>query len=108
VPTWNVSTDAGRFTLRGKLWAWRRHITVHGGRFDGAVLTGALLDMNFELSRQGQVLAPAQAELLTLRTRHSIELLDDAPDTELLTAITMTNLMMQKDDAKKLAAASSD
>jgi uncharacterized protein YxjI len=108
VPAWDVRTSMGDFTLRGQLWAWRRRITVQGGQFDGAVLKGGLFDMNFELSWQDQVLAKAEAEFISIRTRHSIELLDRSPQTRLLTAILMTNLMMQKGEDRKAAVATGD
>lgn len=104
-PVWNVRTRDGDFILRGKLWSWRRQITVVGGRFDGAVLRGNLLDMDFELARHGKVIARAQAEVLTLRTRHSIVLLDTTPQAELLKAILMTNLLAQKREDNNMAAA---
>ena len=104
-PVWNVRTRDGDFILRDKLWSWRRQITVVGGRFDGAVLRGSLLDMDFDLALHGQVIARAQAKVLTLRTRHSIELLDTTPQTELLTAILMTNLLAQKREDNNMAAA---
>ena len=108
VPKWNVETSEESFRLRGKFWSWRRHITVQGGRFDGAELKGGLFDMNFELSWRGQALARAEAKILTLRTRHSIELLDGSPHAELLTAILMTTLMMQKGEENHMGAAGQD
>ena len=104
-PIWNVSTSEENFILRGKLWSWRRQITVVGGRFDGALLRGSLLDMDFELARHGQVIARAQAKMLTLRTRHSIDLLDKTPQAELLTAILMTHLVAQKSEDNRMGAA---
>ena len=104
-PVWNVRTRDGDFILRGKLWSWRRQIMVVGGRFNGALLRGSLLDMDFELARHGQLLARAQAKLLTLRTRHSIDLLDTTPQAELLTAILMTHLLAQKSEDNRMAAA---
>ena len=104
-PTWYVRTTDENFELRGKLWSWRRQVTVLGGRYDGAVLRGGLWDMGFELSRQGQVIARAQAKVLTLRTRHSIELLDASPQAELLTVILMTTLVEQKSEESQLGAA---
>lgn len=104
-PIWEVHTRDEQFMLRDKLWSWRRHITVVGGRYDGAVLRGSLLDMDFELTLHGQVIARAQAKVLTLRTRHSIDLLDTTPQAELLTAILMTSLVAQKREDRQLAAA---
>lgn len=104
-PVWNISTSEENFRLRGKLWSWRRHITVEGGRFDGAVLQGSLFDMDFDLSQDGLILARAQARVLTLRTRHSIELLNSSPQVELLTAILMTALLAQKGEDNQMGAA---
>ena len=104
-PIWNVSTSEENFILRGKLWSWRRQITVVGGRFDGALLSGSLLDMDFELARHGQGIARAQAKVITLRTRHSIDLLDTTPQAELLTAILMTHLLAQKGEESQMRAA---
>ena len=104
-PIWTVSTREERFILRGKFWRWRRRVTVVGGRFDGAVLQGSLLDMDFELSRHGQLLARIQAKVLTLRTRHSIALLDDSPQAELLTAILMIHLLAQKGEDNQISVA---
>lgn len=104
-PIWHVDGVDGSFSLRGKLWSWRRKVTVAGGPFDGAVLQGSLLDMNFELNHQGRVLARAQSELLTIRTRHSIVLLDATPQAQRLTAILMIHLLVEKGEERKLAAA---
>lgn len=106
-PTWYVRTNEENFELRGKLWSWRRQVMVVGGRFDGAILRGGLWDMGFELSRHGQVMARAQAKIMTLRTRHSIELLDASPQAELLTVILMTTLVEQKNEESGLGAAAS-
>jgi len=104
-PTWYVHTNDENFELRGKLWSWRRQVAVVGGGFDGAILRGGLWDMGFELSRHGQVMARAQARIMTLRTRHSIELLDASPQAELLTVILMTTLVEQKSEESSLGAA---
>lgn len=106
-PVWEVdgrNASYPSYLLRGKLWSWRRQVTVVGGPFDGAVLKGSLFDMNFELTLHGQVLARAQSELLTIRTRHSIVLLDTSPAVERLTAILMFHLLVEKGEERKLAA----
>lgn len=104
-PVWQVDGIDTSYLLRGKLWSWRRQVTVVGGQFDGAVLKGNFLDMNFTLTHHGQVLARAQSELLTIRTRHSIVLLDASPEVERLTAILMIHLLVEKSEERKLAAA---
>lgn len=107
-PVWEVdgrNASYPSYLLRGKLWSWRRQVTVVGGPFDGAVLKGSLFDMHFELTFHGQVLAQAQSELLTIRTRHSIVLLDASPEVERLAAILMIHLLVEKGEERKLAAA---
>lgn len=107
-PVWEVdgrNASYPSYLLRGKLWSWRRQVAAVGGPFDGAVLKGSLFDMNFELTFHGQVLARAQSELLTIRTRHSIVLLDTSPEMERLTAILMIHLLVEKGEERKLAAA---
>lgn len=94
--TWNVETEDNSFTLRSKLWTFRRQISVQGGAFDGAVLTGNLFDMKFELTWHGQVLAKAHGKVLSFRARHDIVLLESAPQVELFTAILMANLLVEK------------
>ncbi|KQQ31069.1 hypothetical protein ASF61_17760 [Duganella sp. Leaf126] len=104
-PTWYVQTSDENFALRARLWSWRRQVMVVGGRFDGAVLRGGLWDRGFELSWQDRLIARAQARIMTLRTRHSIALLDPSPQAALLTVILMTTLVEQKSDERKLGAA---
>lgn len=96
VQTWDVKTEDDHFRLRGKLWSLRRQINVQGGRFDGASLTGNFFDRKFELSLLGRVLARASGNVLTIRSSHDIELFDDSPQVELLTAILMSTLLIEK------------
>lgn len=105
VRAWDVDTGDERFVLQDKLFSWRRQVTVRGGSFDGAVLRGGLLDMRFELSHHGQIIAKADADLLTLRTRHSIVLLQNSPQAERLTAILMANLLIQKSADNQMTGA---
>ena len=93
-PTWTVQAGDERFILRRHLWSLRRRVSVHGGRFDGAELTGNLFDLKFSLTWQGRTLARARGKLLSLRDRHDIDVLD--PAAELLTVILMANLMIDR------------
>jgi uncharacterized protein YxjI len=96
-PTWIVEAAGARFRLRRQLLALRRRTRVVGGPFDGAELTGSLLGLSFRLERGGRVVARARERLLTLRERHDVELVDDTPDNELLAALAMLNLLLQKE-----------
>lgn len=69
---------------------------VVGGPFYGASLRGSLWDMSFRLNRGSQGIAEAAAKLFTITGRHTIELKVDSSDNELLSAIMMTNLLLQK------------
>jgi uncharacterized protein YxjI len=96
-PTWIVEAAGARFLLRRKLLALRRRTQVIGGPFDGAELTGSLLGLSFRLERGGRLVARARERILTLRERHDVELLEDTPEAELLTALAMLNLLLQKE-----------
>jgi len=96
-PTWLVSVDGCDFRLRKKLFTFRRRLVVEDGPFDGAELTGGLFDMGFDLVHNDESLARAHAKVFTIRERLAIELVNDAPEVELLTALMMANLLVQKD-----------
>jgi uncharacterized protein YxjI len=104
-PTWIVEAAGGRFLLRRRLLALRRRTQVLGGPFDGAELTGSLLGLSFRLEHGGRVVARARERLLTLRERHDVELLEDTPQAELLTALLMLNLLLQKESEREEHAA---
>lgn len=57
------------------------------------------------LEHAGATLAKARAKILTLRERHVVEVLDDRPEVELLTAILTTNLLVEKHQERAAAAA---
>ena len=93
-PTWHVATPDGPLVLRRHPWSWHRRVSVQGGPYDGAELTGNLLDLTFALTHHGRVLARARGKLLSLRDRHDIDVLD--PGAELLTVILMANVMIAR------------
>jgi uncharacterized protein YxjI len=104
---WDVQSELGEFLMRRKIFSFRRRIFVEGGPLDGAEFTGGLFDLSFALEHQGATLAKAHAKILTLRERHLVEVLDDRPEVELLTAILMTCLLVEKhqERAAQVAAA---
>ncbi|HEX7687264.1 MAG TPA: hypothetical protein VF453_06140 [Burkholderiaceae bacterium] len=104
-PTWIVEAAGARFLWRRKLLALRRRTQAIGGPFDGAELTGSLLGLSFRLERGGRLVARARERILTLRERHDVELLDDTPDGELLAALAMFNLLLQKEAEQEERAA---
>ncbi|MDI4632916.1 hypothetical protein J7U46_07630 [Pelomonas sp. V22] len=105
LPCWEVQANGSPFLLRTR-WGWRRRVQVQGGPLDGAELRGGLLDMSFELERSGRILARADAKWLSLRERHVIELLDESPEAELLTAVMMVTVLLQKSESASSSAAS--
>ena len=93
-PTWQVETPDGSLILRRKVLSLRRRVSVQGGPYDGAELTGNFFDQSFVLTYHGQVLARAAGKILSLRDCHVIEVLD--PDAELLVVILMANVMVAR------------
>lgn len=93
-PTWHVETPEGTLILRRKVLSLRRQVSVHGGPYDGAELTGSLFDQSFVLTYQGRVLARAAGKLFSVRDCHVIEVVE--PAAELLAVILMANVMVAR------------
>lgn len=102
---WDVQSDLGDFLMRRKILSWRRRIVIEGGPLDGAQFTGSLLDLSFVLEHRDATLARARAKILTLRERHLVDVLDERPEVELLTAVLMTCLLVEKHAERAQAAA---
>jgi uncharacterized protein YxjI len=102
--TWDIESALGDFVIRRKLWSWTPQFRVIGGSLDGAVISGSLFDLNAEILVQGKLIAQAQGKILTLRDRHTVELLDQSDEAVLFTAIAMVVMQL---DRKASAAESS-
>lgn len=97
-PTWDVRIGNEHFVIDRKLLALRRIHRVHGGRFDGATLTGNFWDFTFQVEHHGRELARARGKLLTLRDTHSIELASDAAEDELFVVMGMIVVLLDRKD----------
>jgi uncharacterized protein YxjI len=93
--TSRVTMDKHEFKLRNTPSLPRRTV-VEGGPFDGAVLSGELLGESFRLELRDHLLAEAEGKLLSMHDRYAIRLLSDDPATEVMTALMMLDLMIQK------------
>jgi uncharacterized protein YxjI len=99
--TWNITSELGHFSIRRKIFSWRHRYRVIGGPFDGAAIVGNLWDLNFAIACREESIARATGTLLTLRDRHTIEILKDGDAAELFTVITMVTLHLDRRDEKK-------
>jgi uncharacterized protein YxjI len=99
--TWKVTGQLGDFSIRRKILSWRHRYKVSGGPFDGAAIVGNLWDLKFAIGYRGEPLARAAGTLLTLRDRHTIEILQDGDAAELFTVITMVTLHLDRRDEKR-------
>jgi len=104
-PTWEVDGELGPFLIQRKLLSWTRQYRVLGGPADGAALKGSFFDYSFELAQHGRLLARAQGQVLTLRDRHTIEVL--AGD-ERLVVIAMVVLQLDRREASSSQAGNVD
>ncbi len=93
--TWDVRGELGRFRVKRRLFSWTRSYRVEGGELDGAVIKGGLFDLDFEIVSGHRTLAKATGKLLSLRDRHSIEVLGDE---ELFVVIAMVILHLDRRD----------
>ena len=97
-PTWIVTGKHGSFRIKRKLFSLRRQHHVLGGRFDGAVLNGNLLDLKFEILHQDIALARAKGRIMTVRDVHEIEVLGES---EPFVVICMVVLQMSRREESK-------
>lgn len=96
-PHWDICLGQERFALRGPLLSWRRHYQVVGGRWDGAQVTGSLLDRSFRIEQHGQLLADAKVRWLSLVDAQQVQLHaeDDASEQFVVMAMLAVQLARQ-------------
>jgi len=93
---WGVESEVGEFELRQSAFNMRNAFTVQGGPYHEARLTGSLLDRTFKLEWQGNTVAQAQADVMSIIDIHEIEVLGVGPDDELITVICMLALRAER------------
>ena len=94
--SWTIESEIGDFTIKRLVWSWKRRYLVSGGPFDGAKVEGNGWDMKFSVAHKDTLIAQAATQVLTLRDRIQIELLDDRKAVVLFTAIVILILMQDK------------
>lgn len=91
-----VKAGGREFALR-KMLSPSRVTRVEGGPFDGATLSGSFTGLGFRLEHDGKLVAEAKADMLSMQDRHVVRLLAaDDPAAEMLTALMMIDLLIQK------------
>jgi len=98
--TWDVQGELGVFKIKRTFFSFRRRYYAVGGALDGAIVTGNLFDLQFNVSRGGDTLAKAQGHLLTIRDRHEVEIL---AEPELFVVFVMIVLQLDRRDANRRA-----
>jgi hypothetical protein len=90
-----VNMDGETFVLQNRL-ALSRITEVRGGRFDGATLSGNLLDLKFRIDHGGRLVAEAEGKILSPHQAHVVHIRTvDDPDAEQLAALMMIDLLIQ-------------
>lgn len=100
---YDLTLEGESFAIIGKLFSFRRHYTVRGGRWDGVVIGGNLWDMRFSASRAGQPLADAQGRWLTLRDTHQVQVHSDNEADERFVALCLVLVMLEKERTNRQA-----
>jgi len=103
--TWDIQGELGAFKIKRTLFSFRRQYYAVGGPVDGAIVTGNLFDLRFNVSHAGDTLAKAGGRLLTIRDRHDVEILGDQ---ELFVVFAMVVLQLDRRDEKQRAEADED
>lgn len=98
-PRWRLQLGNESFDLVGRLLSLRRHYTVHGGRFDGAQVSGSLLDHSFRIEHGGVVLADARVRWLSLVDAQQVQVHadDDASEQFVALALLVVHLARERE-----------
>ena len=100
-PHYDVTLAGEHFAIVGKLFRWRRHYTVRGGRWDGVVIHGNFWDLRFAIQQGDRVLADAQSKILTLRDTHQVQVHSNDEADERFVALCLVLVMREKEDDEK-------
>ena len=100
-PHWQVQMGAMRFAMVGRLLSWRRHYRVVGGRFDGATITGSLIDHSFVIQHNGVVLADAKVRWLSLVDAQQVRVHADDDDSEAFVALAMLVVQLARNSERR-------
>ncbi|GGW83886.1 hypothetical protein GCM10007391_16870 [Alteromonas halophila] len=104
VPTWNIYSRIGDFSIKRKVFSWTRTYHVIGGQYDGAKIKGNFWDLKFQITHRNQCIASAQGEILSLRDTHSIQVHSNNSEDELFTSIVMVVLHRDREEDRRSAS----
>lgn len=91
-----VDLNDETFVLQNRL-AFSRITEVRGGPFDGATLSGDLLDRKFSIEHGGRPVAIAEGKTLSMHQTHVVHLVAGGdPRIEQLAALLMIDLLIQR------------
>jgi len=93
-----VEMEGTEFLIKNR-FGFSRVTEVHGGSFDGAVLTGGFFDLKFRLEHRGALLAEAKGRLLAARDRFVVRLARaDDPAAEALAVVMIMDTLIQRSE----------
>ena len=98
-PTWNIKSIIGTFLVKRKVFAWSRTYNIIGGPYDGSIVKGNIWDLKFEIIHENKCIASAKGKLLSIRDTHNIVVHDSEVKSEIITAIVMVILHLDRRNA---------
>ena len=103
-PCWQLLLDGQRFCINGKLLSLRRQYTVAGGPFDGALISGSLLDRSFRIEHNGVLLADARVRWISLVDAQQVSVHSDDPAVERFVALAMLVVQLARQRERRRSA----
>lgn len=103
-PHWDIGLGEQRFALHGQLLSWRRHYTVVGGHWDGAQITGSLIDRSFQIEHHGRLLADARVRWLSLVDAQQVQVHTDDLASEQFVALAMLVVQLARNSERRRSA----
>lgn len=99
-PTWFVSGSLGEFKFKQKVLSTKNSIYVEGGPLPNATVIGNFWGTQFAVLDGDRTLASAQAHMMTIRNRVSIEILDE-PELFVVFAMCIVQLVRNQETARR-------
>lgn len=97
--TFDVEGRLGSFKLVSPAFAFRRFYEVRGGSFHGATGNGNFWQTQFLVQRSdGTPIARASRQMLSIRDKHQIDMVDGGPEAALLVVLICTALLSDRQD----------
>lgn len=98
-PAWEISGQLGEFAIKRKKKSWQRYYWIESGPFDGVEIEGGYHDRAFRIRQGEHIIAEADEKSFSSSSKHTITILDDTQEHQLLVGIVSVAISKEKQQA---------